>query len=127
MGDFNAVGFPAERIGCNTPEPESMDNFNNCINSLDMVDCNGKGSFFTWSNKREDNLIYSRIDRVLANDDWLKCFPMTDTEFLLPSISDHILISMVIKEAFNFVPKPFHFHSFWMKHPDFGRIVGMVM
>lgn len=48
------------------------------------------GPFFTWSNKQEGiNQVFSKIDRILCNDDRIHIMGNTSATFLTEGISDH--------------------------------------
>ncbi|XP_074314947.1 uncharacterized protein LOC141651123 [Silene latifolia] len=70
-GDFNIVLAPAERLGGNSTM-EEMDDFKYCVDECEVTDCPASGSLYTWSNKQElETRVYSRLDRVLVNHEWL--------------------------------------------------------
>ncbi|KAI5429717.1 hypothetical protein KIW84_034335 [Lathyrus oleraceus] len=48
-----------------------------------------EGDYFTWLNKHSDNVIYSRIDHALANDEWYQKYANVNLDILAPSIFDH--------------------------------------
>lgn len=83
MGDFNAIRTADERVGSNMIDHEAMDGFNNYIDLLIMEECSVRGPFFSWYNKTEEGIIYSRIDRILANESWFEAFGMADEEVLI--------------------------------------------
>ncbi|XP_074298039.1 uncharacterized protein LOC141628844 [Silene latifolia] len=71
MGDFNSVLAMDERIGSEISVAEMRD-FQDCVDDCGIRDIPAHGSFFTWNNKQEvGDLVFSRIDRAMVNDDWL--------------------------------------------------------
>uniref|UniRef100_A0A0V0HW66 Putative ovule protein n=1 Tax=Solanum chacoense TaxID=4108 RepID=A0A0V0HW66_SOLCH len=41
-----------------------------------LCELKSSGAFFTWNNKQgETNQVYSRIDRVLVNEEWIATLP----------------------------------------------------
>ncbi|KAL3519686.1 hypothetical protein ACH5RR_017835 [Cinchona calisaya] len=124
MGDFNIIRFSSEKIGGSRTDSQAMDEFEDCIQQLDIEDIPYKGYLLTWCNGREGNArIYCKLDRILSNCAWHTQFPNAEVEFLDPLISDHSPGLVSIKEEFNAGPKPFKFHSFWMKHLQFKKIL----
>ncbi|XP_074266965.1 uncharacterized protein LOC141590259 [Silene latifolia] len=70
-GDFNCVLSPTERLGGQTSN-EEMEDFQNCIDQCGLIDSPAAGSLYTWTNKQDPSTrVYSRLDRVLVNQDWL--------------------------------------------------------
>ncbi|CAK8539305.1 unnamed protein product [Lathyrus sativus] len=50
------------------------------------------GGYYTWSNKHNENVIYFRIDHVLANMEWYKKYIHVSLNVLAPSVSDHAIL-----------------------------------
>lgn len=49
-----------------------------------------KGCFLTWNNKQEGgDRVFSKIDRVLCNEEWDEVFPEAITEFMPEGMFDH--------------------------------------
>ncbi|XP_074283610.1 uncharacterized protein LOC141608150 [Silene latifolia] len=123
MGDFNIVRYSHEKIG-NLPAhlPDMLD-FNNCLSSCGLDDMQGTGSDFTWFNKQDPSTrVYSKLDRVLVNGDWLLTFPQTAAQFLPPGVSDHCPALLTFPG--DPVPKrQFKFLDCWIDHPDFHHKV----
>lgn len=120
--DFNAIRTSTEGIGSSDFDLGAMEDFNNCLDALDVIEYPSKGCLFTWCNKREvEDKIYSRIDWIFTNEAWFSYFPVTEVEILGPGISDHSSISVEICENVSFGPNIFQ--KFWMKHRDFQSIL----
>ena len=118
-GDFNVIKSPYEKLGglvLNTYEQE----FLACTEAISVDDHPAVGCYFTWTNRREDGVfVVKKLDRVLANHNWLDLFPQCIVQFLSPGISDHSLILITIGEKQNYGPKPFKFFNHWTEHKDF--------
>lgn len=41
------------------------------MNTVGLFEVDSRGNWYTWSNKQNDNIIYSGIDIVTGNLDWL--------------------------------------------------------
>jgi hypothetical protein len=90
FGDFNLVLTNEEKMGGNTPEPNITCSFRNTLSHCDLMDLGYTGSIFTWSNKHQGSqLIKSRLDRFLANSDWITKFPNYVNNHLARYKSDH--------------------------------------
>ncbi|XP_074299638.1 uncharacterized protein LOC141630782 [Silene latifolia] len=71
-GDFNTVLQLSERLG-GSSTMEEMDDFKACVDECEVMDCPASGSLYTWCNKNEQaTRVYSRLDRVLLNQEWLQ-------------------------------------------------------
>ncbi|XP_074277674.1 uncharacterized protein LOC141601305 [Silene latifolia] len=78
MGDFNIVRDMEERLGPNPPSLAEILAFNKCLLDCNLDDLQGYGSDYTWTNKREGEAkIWSKLDRVLTNPNWLIQYPHT--------------------------------------------------
>uniref|UniRef100_A0A803P5L3 Reverse transcriptase domain-containing protein n=1 Tax=Cannabis sativa TaxID=3483 RepID=A0A803P5L3_CANSA len=71
MGDLNDILAKEERVGQRVRTyPDSE--FLSCVNFCKLEDVKASGNFFTWSNKQPGaDRIYSKIDRVMANQAWI--------------------------------------------------------
>jgi hypothetical protein len=76
MGDFNSVLSSSEKSGGRSVGSPSHLEFLDFVHSNALVDLGFVGNRYTWSNHRcgRDN-IRERLDRGLANQDWIQIFP----------------------------------------------------
>ena len=51
---------------------------------------------FTWQSRRHGHLVWERLDRGVANYDWLAKFPMAMIQHLHYYSSDHPPISLML-------------------------------
>ncbi|XP_062118254.1 uncharacterized protein LOC133831861 [Humulus lupulus] len=81
-GDFNAVFESANRVGGHAISSLELSDAQNW-RALGLVDeLRARGSHFTWTNKQaNDGRIFSRLDRVFKNEDWLDIFPHSEAVF----------------------------------------------
>jgi hypothetical protein len=74
---------------------------------------NFSGCFCTWTNKSEEpRSVARKLDRVLANEDWMSAFGRTIVHFKYISISDHSPVVTSVGFLQNFGPKPFKFYNY---------------
>ncbi|XP_074374722.1 uncharacterized protein LOC141715140 [Apium graveolens] len=90
VGDFNNVTSQADKQG-GPPYPQNLiEGFNVCLNETDLHDLNIVGHQFTWENDRNtDHWTEIRLDRVLANTQWMNLFTRAKVYNLEGSPSDH--------------------------------------
>ncbi|XP_062115678.1 uncharacterized protein LOC133829870 [Humulus lupulus] len=119
LGDFNDILHKDERIGVKVKYIKSV-TFQQCIEKCNLEDVKSTGSFFTWTNKQQgDDRIYSKIDRVLANQRWLDHYTVAEVIFLNEGIFDHYPAMLSIYPAVGNGKKPFRYFKMWASAPDF--------
>ncbi|KAK3189463.1 hypothetical protein Dsin_029024 [Dipteronia sinensis] len=89
LGDFNVSRSGGESIGGCSRILGAMEEFNDCLQSLELDDLRFSGFLHTWCNKRSNGCISKKLDRVLVNNDWLVKFENSEAIFFPSSISDH--------------------------------------
>ncbi|XP_074299652.1 uncharacterized protein LOC141630798 [Silene latifolia] len=126
MGDFNNVIHMDERIRSVVTTAEVQD-FQDCMDSCGLLDLYTFGAFFTWNKKQVGQArVYSRIDRVLANDYWVLNGPASSISFLPEGLYDH---SLCVLDLWQDGVKPktsFHCFNMWGKSEDFLSIMAEV-
>jgi hypothetical protein len=76
--------------------------------------------YHTWSNKQSgDDFVSKKLDRVMANLEWLTVFVNTSVKFLEGGVSDHSPALVAVEEYISYGPKPFKIFNFWADHPQF--------
>ncbi|XP_074300160.1 uncharacterized protein LOC141631380 [Silene latifolia] len=94
------------------------------VQDCDLSELKGCGSFFTWTNKHDAGAkVYSRIDRVFINEDWLNCFPGSYANFLPEGLFDHCLCLINLEETCHNRKLPFKYFNMWARAPDFLETV----
>ncbi|XP_074266772.1 uncharacterized protein LOC141590056 [Silene latifolia] len=94
------------------------------VQDCQLADLGAKGSFYTWTNKHEHGTkVYSRLDRVLVNVDWVASFPDSFVHYLPEGLFDHCpglvhLEGEVIRRG-----SPFKYFNMWSLAPDYDSIV----
>ncbi|XP_028107640.1 uncharacterized protein LOC114306563 [Camellia sinensis] len=94
-GDFNEIRIVAEREGCIRRDGE-MNEFNDFINTLELVDVPMIMRRYTWCNSQEGEM-WSRLDRFLVSPEWLEWFSFK-LWGLSRSLSDHCPILLMEDE-----------------------------
>ncbi|XP_062089601.1 uncharacterized protein LOC133796135 [Humulus lupulus] len=76
LGDFNSVFDVEDRIGGKAISPKEVEDARNWLDLGIVEEMKLLGSYYTWSNNQDgNNRIFSKIDRVFVNEDWIDMFP----------------------------------------------------
>ncbi|XP_061366248.1 uncharacterized protein LOC133309482 [Gastrolobium bilobum] len=121
MGDFNAYLRPSEKKGGGEPNWKATQEFQDCLDTCGLADLAFKGPSFTW---RRGNL-QERLDRAVANEDWLIQFQDRMVSHLNFNGSDHrpIVLGQQVFPRENKGQKPFKFLASWLTYEEFDSIV----
>ncbi|XP_074305021.1 uncharacterized protein LOC141639953, partial [Silene latifolia] len=123
LGDFNNVMYSNERIGKIVKDAE-MKPFQDVVAACELQDIKTTGAFFTWTNKQpSETRVYSRIDRVLVNNEWVRKWPDYYAYYAPEGYFDHL--SLPCGLCVRGIPrrKPFKFFNMWSKVSDFQEVV----
>ncbi|XP_062075076.1 uncharacterized protein LOC133779093 [Humulus lupulus] len=115
LGDFNALFYGVDRFGGKPVSSIELADPLGWLTDAKIEALKSIGSYFTWTNK-QDGLarIYSKIDHVLMNGDWLDMFPQSLAVFRWEVVSDHCscIVSNIPMEAMGI--KLFRYYNFWL-------------
>ncbi|XP_060190624.1 uncharacterized protein LOC132619874 [Lycium barbarum] len=124
MGDFNCILDPSEKRGGIQHNMKESLPLLECICDSDLIDMGYSGSTFTWCNGwAPDKRIWKRLDRVLANQEWIDQCNGTTITHLVRTGSDHA--PMLITASNNIInpKKYFKFLNLWTKDDTFMDVV----
>ncbi|XP_075649952.1 uncharacterized protein LOC142620474 [Castanea sativa] len=102
-----------------------MERFREVVNYCNFQDLGYSGSDFTWSNMQEGNdCISLRLDRALANQEWVDRFGSLKVHHVADSTSDHhaLLISDSTSKSYA-KENRFHFEAMWVKNDECRAII----
>ncbi|XP_074278709.1 uncharacterized protein LOC141602305 [Silene latifolia] len=104
-----------------------MDDFQQCVSECGLTDCVAIGSSYTWNNKQEpSSRVFSRLDRMLVNAEWLKDNSTAYAHFYTEGVFDHT--PCVVQEHSN-LTKPrrcFKYYNMWSHAEEFTECVRQV-
>ncbi|KAA3466354.1 reverse transcriptase [Gossypium australe] len=124
-GDFNEILFGNEKKGGGVRDQGRMDVFRDTLEECQLIDIGYSGTWFTWErgNLPETN-IRERLDRGVANEEWISLFPMGHVQHLPYSMSDHCPLLICTDHLIQkFWRKKFHFESWWMLEESSEKVI----
>jgi hypothetical protein len=90
LGDFNEIVKLEEMHGRFSRSKRQMQAFQDVLDDCGLVDLGFNGFPFTWCNNRDPpNTTWVRLDRVVANMEWLARFPRARVNHVDVIKSDH--------------------------------------
>ena len=100
-----------------------MRHFQEAMTDCMMMDLPYTGALFTWWNKRVEDPIGKKLDRVLVNNEWLTQYPQSSAHFEAGGVSDHARSLIRTSGILNEARKPFRFFNYLADHQDFLPLV----
>ncbi|XP_074265865.1 uncharacterized protein LOC141588318 [Silene latifolia] len=101
-GDFNNLLNINERIGGAPVSWNDVMPMRHMIGTYNLAEVKSIGAYFTWNNKHESgSKIYSKLDRVFVNGEWLTSYPECFANFLPEGLFDHCpcLVNFKVDES----------------------------
>ena len=93
IGDFNAILHSSEKQSLHSPPYSQMDEFRTALEVCQLADLGFHGNKFTWTNRRPGEAhTKQRLDRVVANRDWVEKFLASSITHLFSHASDRLSI-----------------------------------
>ncbi|KAK2365796.1 hypothetical protein QL285_079253 [Trifolium repens] len=120
IGDFNDLLSQDDKRGTHLHPNWLCRGFRDAVSDCGLVDIRLEGHQFTWCKSLETHRrVEERLDRAMANSDWMLLFPEVRLINLLASHSDHnpILLQGVVPSTTR-PNRPFRFENSWLKEPD---------
>jgi hypothetical protein len=125
VGDFNDLLSQEDKRGLH-PHPNWLCNgFRNAVGDCDLTDIQLEGYPYTWAKSiGSPNIVEERLDRAMANSNWLALHPETKLVNIIASHSDHNPILLHTAHAVrSWNNYTFRFENGWLKEEDIGEIV----
>ncbi|XP_075076870.1 uncharacterized protein LOC142163479 [Nicotiana tabacum] len=123
-GDFNVIWDEDEKFGGLPVTLNEVNDFRHCMNTCNLFNLGFKGSIYTWWNERaEEDCIFKRLDRCMANIEFQQMFPGIKVTHLPKIGSDHCPMLLKCDLETIAIKKSFKFLNFWTKHPTFKDVV----
>lgn len=123
-GDFNEILHSSEKFGGRVINNSHSNNFIDCINYCNLVDLGYKGSKYGWTNKRKlGSNILERLNRLLANYDWVNLFPEAMVHHLPRTHLDDSPLLLNTQPSRITKSPIFRLETMWTTHSDFINIL----
>ncbi|KAH0723423.1 hypothetical protein KY289_006467 [Solanum tuberosum] len=122
IGDFNSILKADDRIGGNPATWSEIVDFNDCVTTCGLLEFPTQGNRYTWNDKHDGHRIFSKIDWIFMNNEWLDEMPSCRALFLPEGISDHCPARVTLSEICK-TRKAFQFCNVWTKHPQLQATV----
>ncbi|KAJ9536720.1 hypothetical protein OSB04_un000105 [Centaurea solstitialis] len=124
MGDFNAMLFPHDGFGGISRRNASMEDFFNCVEDIEVIDVTYTGVQYTWTQKPQGgDGLHRKLDRIMANTDFLSKFAGSIASFNPRGLSDHAVGILEIKGTKRKRTKGFKFDNFVADNAEFLGVV----
>ncbi|XP_057760601.1 uncharacterized protein LOC130980978 [Arachis stenosperma] len=124
MGDFNAITTHHEKEGGKSKSNTSIQDFNDFINSGNLMDLGYEGEKFTWCNRQfGGNLIRERLHRVLVSRSWREEFPNAYVTHLEDFGSDHRPLLLCEERQIRKNKRRFRFQERWCENEDVVNLI----
>ncbi|XP_062080985.1 uncharacterized protein LOC133785786 [Humulus lupulus] len=124
LGDFNAHFSGMDKSGGKPISALELVDSLRWIEDTHVESLKSLGSYFTWTNNQNGLArIYSKIDHVFMNENWLDFFPHSTVVFRWEVVSDHCSCVVNILPMEKLGLKLFRFYNFWADHLDFNEVV----
>ncbi|XP_062080429.1 uncharacterized protein LOC133785191 [Humulus lupulus] len=122
--DFNSAFDVVDRIGGKVISPKELEDARKWLDLGIVEEMKLLGSYYTRSNNQDgNNRIFSKLDRVFINEDWLDTFPNVNAIANWEVVSDHCAIILKHISVHKNGLRPFRFFNMWTSHPQFKTTI----
>jgi hypothetical protein len=128
IGDFNEILTQEEKTGLVMRKERQMEQFRNALKVCQLKDLGYKGAMHMWTNGHHDeNFTKERLDRAVANMEWIALFRGVTIYVLVARASDHKPLLLQIthhdNEAETGYVRSFKFEAKWQQEEDYGDVM----
>lgn len=101
--------------------------FRNVLKDCRLMDVGYSGNWFTLGKGNlPETIIQERLDRGMANKNWMFMFPEATIQLLVHLISDHCLLLITTKKEDNRSWKIFKFEAWWVLKESFEDKIKLI-
>lgn len=123
VGDFNNILGIDDRTGGIPLHPLEYQGLKKMMGRVRLFKCQIAGEPCMWTNIYQQDIVYSKIGRVLGNVPWLLQFSQCLVEVLLPNISDHSPLRVGLQIPKQMRVSQFKFVNWQAEEKDFKKTV----
>ena len=99
FGNFNEIVKSDEKLGWLDRDARQMEMFRECLSECGLIDLGFVGQHFTWCNGRlGEYRTLVRLDRIVANEKWMKMFPKAKVFHKAMATSDHCMLNLSLRK-----------------------------
>ncbi|GKC23551.1 hypothetical protein Tco_1025701 [Tanacetum coccineum] len=126
---MNVTLTPNEHSTVSSTMSSDMNDFKDCINSIEVEDPTSSGLFFKWTKNLfkvkvgDTTRVLKKLDMIMVNEYFLDKYPQSHATFLPYLISDHSPNIIIIPKVINLKWKAFKFGNFISDKKEFIPIV----
>ncbi|XP_074277279.1 uncharacterized protein LOC141600921 [Silene latifolia] len=122
--DFNSITSVDEIIGGAAVTWAEIAPMRNMMSGCNLHELKVTGSYYTWNNKHEnDTKVYSRLDRVIVNDEWIISNPDSVAQFLPEGLYNHCPYVITLTENHMRKKPAFKYFNMWSMAANFSDVV----
>ena len=126
FGDFNEILNSDEKLGWLERDARQMKGFRDCLCYCGLIDMGFVGQWFTWCNGRfGEQRTLVRLDRMVANEEWLNLFPEAKVYHRAMVASNHCLLSLSLRMRGpkRVVKRRFMFEEMWTREESYREVI----
>ena len=128
IGDFNAYLYSSKKLSNHLPQAKQMEEFGAALESCQLIDLGFWGDKFIWNNKRPSVAnTRERLDRAVANKEWLDAFFASSVSHEFSHALDHMPLLLQIGKDNRLqgrVAQGFKFEEIWLLSEECEELVG---
>lgn len=125
IGDFNKAMWQYEHFSQHPRSERQMLDFREVLSHCDLHDLGFTGLPWTYNNNQAGcRNVRVRLDRAVANTEWIDLFPEANVHHLTSPRSDHkILLLQLLRNGPVMPKKIFRYEIMWEREEELGTVI----
>lgn len=125
IGNINEIIGNHEKKGRTIQNISTFQSFNTIILNCGLLEFPCLRHKLSWRGRRKSEIIWCRLDRTLANEDWHELFTQSIVEYLAMVGSDHRPILAAIENKISRGRRQFQFDKRWIGMDGLMELIAM--